>query len=153
MRRSDRELSRAEAEQILLDGEYGVLSTVSADGQPYGVPMNYAYKDGCIFLHCSSAGGLKTQNLEKNPRACFTVVSATELLPDKFATRYLSAVCFGTVEILKARDDKREGIECILRKYSPDFVEQGLKYIDAAIDRIYVLHLRIETLIGKGRKN
>ena len=40
MRRKDREISEEEACQLLATGEYGVLSTVGSDGEPYGVPLS-----------------------------------------------------------------------------------------------------------------
>lgn len=42
IRRSDRAQSESTAVEILKKGSYGVLSTVGADGYPYGVPVNYA---------------------------------------------------------------------------------------------------------------
>lgn len=152
MRRSDRELAREEAVRILEAGEYGVLSTVSAAGVPYGIPLNYAYQNGRIFMHCSREGGRKLDNLRANPRAAFSVVGSTELMPEKFGTKYLSALCTGWVSILESEEEKREGIEAILRKYSPQHLDAGMKYIDAAMDRIYILRFQIEEITGKGRK-
>ena len=43
MRRQDRKLTQEEAEAILREGQYGVLSTTGEDGYPYGVPVSYAY--------------------------------------------------------------------------------------------------------------
>lgn len=43
MRRKDRLLDSADAVEILKNGEYGVLATVTENGSPYGVPMSYAF--------------------------------------------------------------------------------------------------------------
>ena len=51
IRRKDRVLDRNGAEDILKKGTYGVLSTFGQDGYPYGVPVNYFYKDGHIYFH------------------------------------------------------------------------------------------------------
>lgn len=48
--------------------------------------------------------------------------------------------------------EKRKGIEAILHKYSPDFIESGMKYIDRAFDKIHVLKFEMEEMTGKGRK-
>lgn len=45
-----------EATAILDVAEFGVLSTIGNDGQPYGVPLNYIYKDRAIYFHCAVAG-------------------------------------------------------------------------------------------------
>ena len=154
MRRADRKLSAEETEEILARGEYGVLSTVCEDGTPYGIPISYAYStnDHVVYMHCSADGGQKIDNLRFNDKACLTVVLDTELMPEKFATKYWSATVFGSVQIIEAKDEKQEGMEAILRKYAPMFEEKGLKYIENTIDKIHILKLRIETAAGKARK-
>ncbi len=58
MRRTDKEIGTDEAVRLLTECEYGVLSTVGNDGQAYGVPLNYVYKDNCIYFHCALSGHL-----------------------------------------------------------------------------------------------
>lgn len=151
MRRSDRQLTEQNAYDILEKCEYGILSTVSNTGTPYGIPISYAYKNGVIYMHCAAAEGLKISNLRSNPNASFTVVGNTKLLPDKFGTLYKSVICFGKVRIIEDNEEKREGIEAILKKYSSDFIENGMKYIDSSIDRVFILKFMIAEISGKGR--
>jgi len=70
MRRIDRKVADEEAIALLHNCEWGVLSTVDEEGQPYGVPMNYVLEGGNLYFHCSVEGGLRLSNLEKNPKAC-----------------------------------------------------------------------------------
>ena len=74
MRRKDRQLDSADTLEILKNGEYGVLATVTEDGNPYGVPMSYAFDEEShvIYMHCSAEGGQKTDNLRLHPEVCFT---------------------------------------------------------------------------------
>ena len=51
MRRKDRSLPKDEALSLLENGEYGILSTVGQDKEPYGTPLSYALGDNCIFIH------------------------------------------------------------------------------------------------------
>ena len=67
MRRSDKALPNDALVKILQEGEYGVLSTVSADGQPYGVPLNYALQNNNLYFHCA-LDGHKLDNLLANHR-------------------------------------------------------------------------------------
>src|SRR5512139_3273572 len=130
MRRADRALPDSEAQEILRAGEYGVLSTVSADGQPYGVPVSYAYTGEVIYFHCALEGH-KLDNLNSNNRVSFCVVGKTTVLPDKFATNYESVIVFGkAVEVTS--DEKHAGLVELLKKYSPDFMEKGERYINGA---------------------
>ena len=41
MRRKDRAITEEEIIALLNKVEYGVLSTVSENGKPYGVPLNF----------------------------------------------------------------------------------------------------------------
>jgi hypothetical protein len=150
IRRADRALTNEQAIEILQAGEYGILSTVSQDGQPYGVPVNFCYSNNVLFFHCA-VEGYKLDNLESNPRVSFCVVGKTEVLPGKFATRYESAIVFGKAGELTG-DGKKLGLIKLLKKYSPDFMEKGERYIDSDIEKTRVFKIEIESLSGKARR-
>lgn len=152
MRRSDRQLTEEETLQLFRDAEYGVLSVTDENNMPYGVPMSFALSDNVIYFHCSAAGGKRISGIRHDPNACFTVIGDTKLLPQKFATLYMSGIAYGKIEIISDDTEKQKGIEAILQKYSPDHIENGMKYIASALDKIYVLKFEIEKITGKGRK-
>ena len=103
MRRKDREISRQEAIEILDSAEYGVLSTVDKNGQPYGIPLSYVYKDNAIYFHCA-VDGQKLDNIRDNAKVSFCVTGKTTVLPETFGTLYESAVVSGTAgEVFDAR--------------------------------------------------
>ena len=151
MRRKDREISEPEARQLLAQGEYGVLSTVSPDGAPYGVPLSYVYHQGEIFFH-SAPEGRKVEYLAAGARASFCVVGATELLPEKFSTRYESAIASGRDP--RARMATRRGRRSarLVEKYAPEFRPQGEEYIARAEDTTRVFALCVRHLTGKRRR-
>lgn len=151
MRRSDRQLNQDEAEDILRRGEYGILCTCDADGEPYGTPLSYAYRDGFLYFHCAPGVGHKLANIAANPQVCFTVVGRTQLLPEKFSTVYESAVAFGTVSLL-AGEPKRTALRLLLAKYSPQFPEKGEDYIARAFDKVGVYAICISRLTAKARR-
>ena len=150
LRRDDRALANDQAFEILQKGEYGVLSTVSPDGQPYGVPVSFAYAGHALYFH-GAVEGHKLDNLASNPRVSFCVVGRTEVLPDKFATRYESAIVFGKVSELTG-DEKHAGLTKLLEKYSTDFMEKGEKYINSDIGKTRVFKIEIESVSGKARR-
>ena len=154
MRRNDRMLSEEDVKKVLKNGEFGVLATVMEDGKPYSIPISYAYDEGInvIYMHCTSEGGQNIDNIKFQPNACFTVVTGTEVLSESFSTRYWSVNVFGKVDVITSTDQKKDGLKALLYKYSADFEEKGLKYIDSAVDRVFVLKLNIEYATGKARK-
>ncbi|MEN8198958.1 MAG: pyridoxamine 5'-phosphate oxidase family protein [Thermodesulfobacteriota bacterium] len=150
MRRKDRALPEQEAASLLDSAEYGLLSTVAADGRPYGVPLNYCVIERCVYFHCAGEGH-KIDNIENNQSVSFCVVGETEVQPDKFATNYESVILAG--EVAEVFDhEKQVGLEGLLHKYSPGFLEKGKKYIDAMASKTRVFKITATQLSGKSRK-
>lgn len=150
IRRADRAIPQEQAIEILQKGEYGILSTISDDGQPYGVPVSFSYADDMLYFH-SAVEGHKLENLAANNRVSFCVVGKTEVLPNQFATRYESAIVFGKALELTG-DEKQHGLTELLKKYSADFLEKGQLYIEASAERTRVYKIVIESLSGKSRR-
>ena len=150
IRRAERAIPNSEAKAILQAGEYGVLSTVSEDGQPYGVPVSYSYAGDAVYFHCALEGH-KLENLSSHNKVSFCVVGKTRVLPDKFATNYESVIVFGTAFEITA-EEKHQGLLEILKKYSPGFIDKGLRYIDNDGHKARVYKIVIESMTGKSRK-
>jgi uncharacterized protein len=149
LRRKDRAMDRDTAWRILNDGEYGTLSTVSAEGQPYGTPLHYALMDGAIYFHCALAGH-KLDNIAANDRVSLCVVGKCEVMPDEFATIYESVVVFGrATEVFKG--DKQKALEALLDKYSRDFRAEGLEYAKKVNSKARVFRISVEAISGKAR--
>lgn len=151
MRRQDRLLSQEETVQILERGEYGVLSMYDTSGYPYGVPVNYVYEDGKLYIHCARSAGQKAKNLAADGRVCFTVVGRTEVMPEKFGAKYESAILFGDAKELEG-EAKQAALERIIRKFSPDYWEAGLKYIANAFEKAGVYEINVARMTGKAKR-
>lgn len=150
MRRADRALTHEQATAILNKSAYGVLSTVSPDGQPYGVPVSYAYAHETLYFHCAVEGH-KLDNLAANPRVSFCVVGETLLLSDQFGTLYESAIVFGNA-VEMAGEAKHAALVELLKKYSPEYIEQGECYIENVFEKTRVFKIEVDTLSGKARR-
>lgn len=153
MRRKDRCADENVALAILREGEYGVLSTIGNDGFPYGVPLNYVFDGEKIYFHCALNAGHKQENLKCNKRVSFCVVSANEVIKEKFTTKFASVIVFGTAE--KIVDDfarKHDVLKKLIEKYSPEFEAQGLIEIDSAINRTDIFEITVESLSAKINK-
>lgn len=149
MRRSDRQVFNSDIEDILLRGEYGILSTISEIGYPYGVPVNYVYHNNRIFFHCAKTGH-KLDNISNNGKVSFCVVVDTELIPEKFSTRYKSVIAFGTAAGATG-DMKKEALMGLVKKYSVDYIEKGRKYVEKEHDGTVLIKIDIQHITGKAR--
>jgi len=150
VRRKDREISEEEARELLVNGEYGVLSTVGPDGSPYGVPLSYVFHDDQICFH-SAPEGRKVDHLSNGAHASFCVVGATELLPEKFSTRYESAIASGEVRELEG-EEKKSALTWIVEKYAPRFQKEGEQYIANSGEKTRVFSLQARRITGKRRR-
>jgi len=150
LRRKDRAIPEAQAKALLSKAEYGILSTVSVDGQPYGVPLNFCIVENFLYFHHAIEGHL-IDNIENNPSASFCIVGATEVMPEKFGTKYESVILSGNIQEV-FEDQKQSGLEGLLAKYSPDFMEQGREYIEKLWERTRVFRMAISDISGKARK-
>ena len=149
LRRKDRAITEEEAVALLNKAEYGVLSTVSENGKPYGVPLNFCIINDCIYFHCA-VEGQKIDNIKQNKFVSFCAVGNTELLPDKFGTKYESIIVSGEVEEVFDMN-KQMAMEGLLHKYSSEFFNKGIKYIEGLRDKTRVFKITINTLTGKAR--
>lgn len=147
MRRQDRQLEPPEAERILKQGGYGVLSTAGENGYAYGVPLSYAYLNGNLYFHCAREGN-KLDNIRFNDRVCFCVVGKTSYRPDKFTAQYESVIAFGQAAEVEGAE-KNEALIALLEKYSADFMEKGRKYVDNDGPITKVIKLSIEYMSAK----
>lgn len=150
MRRKDRKLGKEEIFEILKKGEYGIFSTISQNGYPYGLPVNYVYTNGSIYFHCAVEGH-KLDNIKNNDKVSFCVVGPTQILPDKFSTKYESVIVFGrAIEV--SGDEKNRALLELINKYSPDYIEQGKEYIQKKNKDSKVIKIKTEHITGKGRR-
>ncbi|MFT5872162.1 MAG: nitroimidazol reductase NimA-like FMN-containing flavoprotein [Clostridium sp.] len=150
MRRSDKMLTNEEMLEIMDTVEYGILSTVGENGFPYGVPVNFLYKDGNVYFH-SALSGHKLDNIELNNKVSFCVVKDVELIPDDFSTKFKSVICFGEVKEI-VNEKKQEIFVLFLEKFSKDFMGTGLEYIKKDSAKAKVYEIEIKHITAKGRK-
>ncbi|MGE5380219.1 MAG: pyridoxamine 5'-phosphate oxidase family protein [Methylocystaceae bacterium] len=148
MRRSDKTLTQDEMLEVMNKAEYGILSTVDENGWPYGVPVSFLYRDGNIYFH-SALTGHKLDNIAYRHQASFCVVTDVELIPDDFNTKFKSVIAFGEISEV---EDKNEIFMLLLEKFSANYMEAGIKYIQKAGAKAKVYKLEVKHMTGKGKK-
>lgn len=147
LRKKKRELSKEESVKVLIKGKEGILSTIGENGYPYGVAVNYVYYNGCIYFHCAN-NGYKLDNIKNTNKVSFFVNTDIEIIPHGFTTRYSSVVVFGRAYLVEHRE-RREALISIGEKYSKDFMEEVIRYIDKALDSCSVIKIEIDHMTGK----
>ncbi len=153
MRRAERAMGAEETDQLLRDGQFGVLCVGGGAGIPYGVPLSYVFRDGIIYFHCATGAGVKLALLKENPRVCFTVVDTALLqpLPDQFSLRYRSVMAFGTAYVA-AGSEREDALLALAEKYAPGRRERAEAYIRRSAGAVSVYGIRLERRTGKARR-
>ena len=151
IRLKDRVVDDEKAVEIIKKGSYGVLSTIGADGYPYGVPLNYTYFNNCICFHCAQEGH-KLENIDYNRKVSFCVVTKSEVLGNEFDTDYESAIAFGKATVITDDSEKKDILLSVLKKYSADYLKAGINYMKKYWDETKVIKIKIEHLSGKAHE-
>jgi nitroimidazol reductase NimA-like FMN-containing flavoprotein (pyridoxamine 5'-phosphate oxidase superfamily) len=149
VRRQDRLLSETTARHILENGEYGVLSMLTEEGEAYGIPINYVW-DGeqSIYLHCAKEGR-KIRNIAFNKNVSFCVVGKTNVVSNKFTTGYESIVLNCKASVGLSPEERMNALGHIIDKYSPDDKETGMKYAQKSFEQTEIIRLDISDWSGK----
>ena len=147
MRRFRQMLDEQTTKEILNNATNGVLSLVDSEGEPYGVPISYAYDDrGCIYFH-SAVKGHKIECVEADSRCSFCVVAQDLIVPEEFTTYFRSVIVKGTIHIVIDRDEMMRGLLLLSEKYSPGIDPDA--EISKCINHVSVLRLDIDCMTGK----
>lgn len=152
IRRQDRLLAEPQARTLLEKGEYGVLSMLSEEGCPYGIPINYVWdSDTHIYLHCAPEGR-KLRSIRYLTDVSFCVVGRTNVLADRFTTEYESIVLQCRATLGLTPEERMQALELLLDKYSPQDKVVGLKYAEKSFHRTEVIRLEIVSASGKCKR-
>jgi nitroimidazol reductase NimA-like FMN-containing flavoprotein (pyridoxamine 5'-phosphate oxidase superfamily) len=148
MRRKRQDLSETETIAMLRSCTSGVLAVHGDDDYPYAVPLSFAYEDGKLFFHSAKAGH-KIDAIERNEKASFCVTAADDVVQSTFTTHFQSAIVFGRARVLTEDSEKRYALQCLAKKYSPDYLEAADSAIDGDWKRVCAIELAIEHMTGK----
>lgn len=118
--------SREEMEEILRNETLGFLG-LCQDGQPYVVPLTYAYGNGKILFHCAIEGK-KLDCIRENPQVCFTVGRQFDAVcrhPQgaQCKEEHESVICYGTARILTDETERWEALNSFNRAILHDAKE------------------------------
>lgn len=128
MRRAEFEVTDPQAiESVLSECEYGVLSLMSR-GEPYGVAVNFAYREGAVYFH-GSIEGRKVEAIGESAKVAFLVVKPYAYIPSYFsdtsaaypATQFFTSVHISG-EAIRLRDEREKafGLTALMEKMQPE---------------------------------
>ncbi len=148
MRRKKQLLPEEVSIRVLENNTSGVLAVYGDEGYPYAVPLSYVYDDFKIYFH-SALSGHKLDAIKSNPKVSFCVIDQDEIVPEKYTTYFRSVIVFGNTKILEDETEKRQAIEKLAAKYSPNQAQGRKEEIEKSAKHLCMIELSIDYMTGK----
>ena len=70
---------RSQIEDIIRKCPYCTVGIIDGEGNPYVIPMNFAWENDTIYLH-SGPEGSKVEMVARHPQVCITFCEGHELV-------------------------------------------------------------------------
>lgn len=155
MRRNELEITGAGELETLLQGAQVCRLGLSENNNPYIVPMNFGYKDNCLFFHCATEGK-KLDIIQHNPKVCFEIDTDHEIVkpeerPCKWSAKYRSIIGFGTAFIIEDLYEKSIAMNVIIEHYGGNRHD----FSEGELENVGIIKIQIDSITGKkaGYKN
>lgn len=138
---------KQEIENILRKCAYCTVGLVDEEGNPYTVPMNFAYHEGVIYLH-SGYSGSKVEMARKHPQVCVSFCEGHELvymhkqMACSYSMKSRSVICRGTVHFVEEMEEKRRLLDIFMRHYTDN--ECG--YSEPAVRNVLIWAIKVEKM-------
>lgn len=151
MRRKDREITDVQfIEKVLNDSVYGSLGLCD-NGEPYVVPISYAWSDNKLLFHCAKEGR-KLDIIRANPKVCFQVTGNSEPIiaeePCRSGMLYSSVIIFGEASIIEEYEEKSEALEKIMQHFSKEFSH---KFSQEETNSVTIISIKPDKITCKAR--
>jgi uncharacterized protein len=152
MRRKEREITGIDEIEAIISRCDVCRIALADDNLPYIVTMNFGYSGGAdkkLFFH-SAGDGRKIDMIRKNNYVCFEMDTDHYLKKGRkacdFSMKYSSVVGWGDIFIVNDDEEKREGLNSIMKHYTS---RTEFTYKQDVFNKTTLLKLAIKTMTGK----
>jgi uncharacterized protein len=152
MRQAKREITdKARVLELLGTCEVGRLGTITTDGYPMIKPVNYVFREGCIYFH-SAREGEKIDNIRRSDKVCFEADESlgyvrTGISPCSAVFRYRSVIVRGRASFVEDETERMGAFAALMKKYEPQGGYDTFLPEKLAITAI--VRIEIEEITGK----
>ena len=148
MRRKDREITDMALIEDIIRNSLVCRLGLSRNDQPYVVPLCFAYSDKTLYFH-SAGDGMKLEILQQNPNVCVEFDIDQEVIqgdkPCKWSMKYRSVIGFGKGFLVENFEEKRKGLDAIMKHYSG----RSFQFVEPEIESTCIIRVEIESMTGK----
>lgn len=148
MRREDKEIRDKDEIESIVQRAIVCRVAFSENDVPYIVPVNFGYKDDCLYFH-SAPEGKKIDAIRQNGNVCFEMDIDQEVVraetPCNWAMKYRSVIGFGKAFLVRDVEEKRKALNNIVEHYSG----KPSDYPESAISNVAIIKVEIESMTGR----
>lgn len=171
MRRRDREMNEDFALDVIDNSEFGVLG-ICKDGEVYTIPLSIVRKENNLYFH-SALEGKKVDMIVDGGDVSVSFISKvkvpsilsreeiiqkidekkfSEIGSKVFTTEFESAHVKGKIYKLTEASEIIDALILISEKYTPEFTDLAMEFINNSLQRTGVYRISIEEIKGKRKK-
>lgn len=152
MRRAEKEITdKKELDTILAKAAICRIGLLDKNA-PYIVPLNFGYKNGCLYFH-SAPEGKKIELLKNNSQVCFEVDIDHGIVntgkPCNWSSTYSSIIGYGGASLLTDPEQKKEALHIIIDHYAPGTVYE---FPEKNLTEVVIIKILITEMTGKTSK-
>ncbi len=146
-------LNETEIDRLLKEQVVGRIACQSK-GEIYLVPINYVYRDGCVYGH--SGEGQKIRMMRENPHVCFEIDDIRSVF------QWKSVIAKGVYEEITDIDEKQQAMQGIIHRIMPlvtnpeGHPSHGITEKDSDVGttvELIVYRIRLEDVTGRFEQN
>lgn len=151
MRRKDKLVTdNKQLHEVIHKAEVGRLAM--ADGnEPYVIPLSFGFDGTHLYFHAAREGR-KVDILKRNNLVCVEFEENVKLLKSvnkvcDWSVQYFSVLCHGKAELIEDLEEKRYGLNQVVKQYSPDFSFHP--FTERELSSVLVYKILIDRMVGK----
>ncbi len=134
-------LSQEEARKLLGEQRIARLGCVLGSGDPYVVPVNYLFKDDCVYIH--STFGLKVEALRENPKACLQADDIKDIF------NWRSVVAFGEFEEITDENERTVIFQKLFELFQKLTPVEAMKQVRDESEESVLFRIRLRHMTGR----
>lgn len=148
MRNREKEITEPHIIEEILSSSSICRVAMYDNDYPYIVPLNYGYRDNTLYFH-SAQQGKKIDLIRENSKVGFEIEQSQEIIKGdiscQWSTKFTSIIGTGVIEFVSDYDEKVAGLNILMEQHG----KAENEYIKSAVDKIFILKLKIKDLTAK----
>ena len=121
---------RRQIEDIIRKCPYCTVGMTDKEGNPYIVPMNFAWKNDTVYLHSGPEGSKVEMVYMHKQVAC------------SYSMKSRSVICKGKVRFIEDMNEKRRILDMLMKQYT----DNECSYAEPAVRNVKIWEVKVDEI-------